>query len=63
MKAQELREKTPVELADYEKQLLDELFKLRMKHYSGQLQKNSELRRVRREIARVKTIMTEKQSS
>ena len=35
-------------------------FGLRMQHATGQLGKSSELKRVRREIARIKTILTEK---
>ena len=47
MKASELREKTEKELNELERGLRDELFRLRMKHYSGQLQQVSELRQKR----------------
>lgn len=60
MKAQELREKTAAELQELERQVRDELFRLRMKHYSGQLQRPSDLREKRRDIARIKTVLTEK---
>ncbi len=60
MNAQELREKTVTELNEIETQLREELFRLRMQHYSGQLQQVSDLRQKRRDIARVKTILTEK---
>jgi len=60
MKAQELREKTTAELQELERQVRDELFRLRMKHYSGQLQRPSDLREKRRDIARIKTVLTEK---
>ena len=40
MKATELREKTTTELEELERQVRDELFRLRMKHYSGQLQRH-----------------------
>lgn len=60
MKATELREKTTTELEELERQVRDELFRLRMKHYSGQLQRPSDLREKRRDIARIKTVLTEK---
>ena len=37
-----------------------EQFNLRMQNATGQLTRNSEMKRVRRDIARVKTVMTEK---
>ncbi|BAW80037.1 50S ribosomal protein L29 [Candidatus Nitrosoglobus terrae] len=61
MKGQELRMKTT---EDLQRELLDlsrEQFKLRMQRSGDQLAKNSELNRVRRDIARIKTILTEKQ--
>lgn len=58
---EELRGKTVVELNELERELRDELFRLKMKHYSGQLQKSSDLRAKRRDIARVQTIRTQKQ--
>ena len=60
MKATELREKTTTELEELERQGRDELFRLRMKHYSGQLQRPSDLQEKRRDIARIKTVLTEK---
>lgn len=61
MKAEELREKSEAELAELEKELRHELFTLRMKHFTGQLQRVSELKEKRRDIARVKTLVREKQ--
>ncbi len=59
MKASELKGKSAGELVELERQLRDELFRLRMKHYSGQLQSVSELRKKRRAIARVKTVQSQ----
>ena len=59
MKAAELREKSDQELVTLERELRDQLFKKRMKHYSGQLQRVSDLREIRRDIARIKTIQYE----
>lgn len=61
MKAAELNEKSIAELQDLEKQLRDELFRLRMKHFTGQLQKVSDLKKARREIARVLTVLRQKE--
>lgn len=61
MKASELAEKTESELRAIEQELQTELFGLRMKHYMGQLQNISELKTKRRDIARVKTIIRQKE--
>lgn len=60
MKAKELREKSDQELAELERELRDELFRLKMRHYSGQLQSVAEMRAKRRDIARVKTVRHER---
>jgi large subunit ribosomal protein L29 len=57
MKASELREKSDEELSDLERQVAGELFKLRMKHYSGQLQRVTDIKDRRRQVARIKTIL------
>lgn len=62
MKANELREKDEVALNEELLGLLKEQFNLRMKNGSGQLAKNHQLRAVRRNIARVKTVMNEKRA-
>lgn len=61
MKAQELRQKNVAELNDELKNLVQESFKLKMKHGSGQLAQHHSLRENRRSIARVKTLIHEKQ--
>ena len=60
MNATELREKSVEELNTELLDLLKEQFNLRMQHSTGQLEKTDQLRQVRRSIARVKTILTEK---
>lgn len=62
MEAAELRKKKPEELDALILELLQEQFNLRMQKGSGQLSKPSEMKRVRREIARVKTVITEMQA-
>ena len=60
MKTAELREKSVEELNAELVNLLREQFNLRMQHSTGQLDKTHQLKVVRRSIARVKTILTEK---
>ncbi len=59
MKAVELRQKKPEELDALILELLREQFNLRMQKGTGQLSKPSEMKRVRRTIARVKTVIAE----
>ncbi len=63
MKPRELRDLSVEELARKEKEFREEEFNLRFKHATGQLDKTDRLRRLRREIARVKTIMKEKEGT
>ena len=60
MKATELKEKSVEELNAELINLLREQFNLRMQHTTGQLEKSDQLKKVRRNIARVKTILTQK---
>lgn len=60
MKAAQLKEKTVQELRELETQLRDELFRLRIQQFTGQLQRTSELDSKRRDIARVKTILNQR---
>jgi len=62
MDVNEMKGKTVVELNDELNSLLQEQFNLRMQKGTGQMTNVNELRRVRRDIARVKTIMTQKSS-
>ena len=55
-----LNSKTEVELREELKSLLQEQFNLRMQKGMGQMTNVNELSRVRRDIARVKTVMTQK---
>lgn len=59
MKAQELRELGQAELQKRLHELLKEQFNLRMQQRTGQLSRPSQVKAVRRDISRVKTLMTE----
>jgi large subunit ribosomal protein L29 len=60
MKASELRQKSTDELYEELRGLFREQFNLRMQQGSGQLGKPSQFKTVRRDIARVKTVLNEK---
>ena len=60
MIATELREKTKEELNTLMLDLLREQFNLRMQKGTGQIAKPSQMKSVRRDIARIKTVLTEK---
>ena len=59
MKAEDLRKKSGKELQEELQALLVEQFKLRMQKGSGQMSNPARFKAVRRDIARIKTIMTE----
>lgn len=60
MKASELRNKTEAELREELMNLRREQFNLRMQRGSGQTPRPHEFQRVRKDIARIKTILGEK---
>jgi len=60
MTAAELRKKSVKDLNEELMELLRKQFNLRMQRGSGQMTKPSEMKNVRREIARVKTVLREK---
>ncbi len=59
MEAQELRSKSVTELNEEIVALRREQFNLRMQHATGELNQHTEHKRVRKDIARVKTILSE----
>lgn len=60
MDLKELRECTAERLQELEKQLRREVFDARLKNYTNQLDDTASIRRARRNLARVKTLLTEK---
>ncbi len=63
MKPSQVREMGPDELRAKEKELQEQLFRLRVQKSIGQLDNAVKVREVRRDIARVKTVLREKQVS
>jgi large subunit ribosomal protein L29 len=60
IKTSELRVKNPVELQQELNELLKAQFSLRMQRATQQLTNHSQIRKVRRDIARVRTLLSEK---
>ena len=63
MKPSQVREMGPEELKTKEKELSEQLFRLRVQQSIGQLENAIKLRETRRDIARVKTVLKQKQVS
>ena len=63
MKASELRGKSADELNQELNSLLNAQFKLRMQKATQQLSNTSQIKKVRRDIARVRTLLTEKEKA
>ena len=60
MNASDLRDKTPDQLRDELANLKKESFNLRFQQASGQLENTARMRAVKRDTARVKTVLNEK---
>ena len=63
MKAAELRDLGVDELGAKERDLIDQLFRMRIQQSMGQLEAPDRLRTVRRDLARIKTFLRQKQAS
>jgi large subunit ribosomal protein L29 len=62
MKAKDIRAMDAAKRTEELKGLLREQFNLRMQHKTGQLANTANIRKVRRDIARLRTVMNEKPS-
>lgn len=60
MKINELRDKSIDELNTRERELREQLFKLRFQRATGRMENPMKIRDVRREIARIKTLLNER---
>ncbi len=60
MKASEFRDLSVEELEVKEKELAEALFNLKFQHATGQLDNTAQLKKTKKDIARVKTILVEK---
>ena len=62
MKAKELRESSADELLLKEKELKDQLFNLKIQNATKQLNNTAQMQQVKRDIARVKTVVQQKKA-
>jgi large subunit ribosomal protein L29 len=60
MKAADLREQTVSELRDKESEIAEQLFALRLQKVTGQLENPAKISNLRRDLARVLTVLEEK---
>ncbi len=63
MKPADIREKSDAELRELATASREELFRLRMQLHTGQLEKPTRLQEVRKDIARIETILRERELS
>ncbi|WP_057894795.1 50S ribosomal protein L29 [Lacticaseibacillus brantae] len=63
MKAKEITALTTAEMLDKEKQYKEELFNLRFQQATGQLENTARLKQVRKNIARIKTVLRQQELS
>ena len=63
MKAAELRDLAAEELGAKERELTDQLFRMRIQKSMGQLEAPARIREVRRDLARIKTVLRQKQTA
>jgi large subunit ribosomal protein L29 len=61
MKGQQIRELSDEELQQKEEELIEQLFKLRFQQAIGQIENPQKLKLIRKDIARVKTVIRERQ--
>jgi large subunit ribosomal protein L29 len=61
MKIKEIRDLSADELQQKNSELVEEFFKLHLRHASGQLESPAMLGRIRKDIARIKTVLAERE--
>jgi large subunit ribosomal protein L29 len=60
VKAKELRDRTDVALKELEKSLQSDIFQAKFKNFTNRLNDTASVRRMRRDLARVKTLLTQR---
>ncbi len=63
MKSKDLRERTTEHLQELEKTLARDVFDAKFKNFTNRLNDTSSVRKARRDLARVKTILTQRADS
>ena len=62
MTSKEIRELSPAEITNKSRELREQLLQLKLRKQTGQVEKTHELRTLRKDIARLETVATEKKS-
>lgn len=63
MKVKEIRELTTLQIQDKIKECKDQIFELRLKQATGNLEKPSQIHELRKDVARMKTILAERKKA
>lgn len=63
VKAADLREKSEIDLLNREHDLVQQLFKLRFQQATGGAENPAKIQQVRREIARIKTVLNQRRAA
>jgi large subunit ribosomal protein L29 len=63
MTSKEIRELAPGEITTKLRETRDKLLQLRLRKHTGQVEKHHEIRVLRKDVARLETILTEKKSA
>lgn len=63
MKASKMREMSVTELSDEAREMSKQLFQLRLQKATGQLDNVNKIREIRKDLARVNTVLTEKEKN
>jgi large subunit ribosomal protein L29 len=63
MTSKEIRDLAPAEITTKLRETRDQLLQLRMRKQTGQVEKTHELRTLRKDVARLETILNEKKRS
>ena len=63
MKASKMREMSVVELSDEALEMSKQLFQLRLQKATGQLDNVNKIREIRKDLARIKTVLSEKEEN
>ena len=61
MKTKEVKDLTTDELKQKDRDLAEELFRLRIRHASGQLESPAMMKNLRKDIARIKTVLRQRE--
>jgi large subunit ribosomal protein L29 len=62
MTSKEIRELAPAEISTKLREVREQLLQLRLRKQTGQVEKTHELRTLRKDIARLETVLTEKKA-